>query len=344
MDTELLQKFYRGECSEEEVREVLDWFSSKANKEALTEQLKASWNEFEDPQEREFPGYNPALVLESIHDRIQEEENEETGERPVIAINRNNYFGLKVASIVALIICASFLWLFFQNADNPGQPESRVALLVKEIPYGEKSMVILEDGSEITLNAGSKLIYPEHFPGDKRQVRLEGEAFFEIARDENRPFTVITGEVLTTVLGTSFNINAAEEDIEVAVASGKVKISHKESSCFLLPGKAVRFKAGDQSLSSVFDFDERRVFSWKEGVLYFSEASYEEVEKKLSKWYGVTIESSGKGNQDWNQEWQYTGSFEGQSLENVLLSIGYVKGFSYSVKGNRVEIIFQNPH
>jgi transmembrane sensor len=336
MDIKLLQKFYRGECSQEEVQEVLGWFSSKAEKDAMMDQLKVDWTEFRVSEDTDFKSYKPAEVLGKIHDRIREEDYHE---KPVISINRNSYYSIRVASIIVLAICASFLWHFMETAVSSNAEEGQI--VVNKTPNGERRTVILEDGTEITLNAGSKLTYPAQFSSDKREIFLEGEAFFEVARDESRPFIVVTGDIQTTVLGTSFNVKAWEEEIEIAVASGKVKVSHQKEKYFLLPGKAVLYKEGNPSLS-LFEFNEKEVLSWREGILYFREASYEEVEKKLERWYGIKIESVGRGDNGCNKDWQYTGSFERQSLDNVLLSIGYVKNFSYVIEGNLVKIKFKS--
>lgn len=335
MKINLLQKFYKGECSEEEVQEVVNSFASKEQKEALLEQLKADWDQFDVSEEETYTGYNPDKVLQGIHARLRQDSILAGDEHKEKSININRFFFLRVASIVILIIFSAFI---IQTLISNPQLEND-SYLVKEVPAGQRRTIMLEDGTKVILNAGSKLSYPEKFLKDKREIVLEGEAFFEVARDTSRPFIVASGEVFTTVLGTSFNIRAYqdEQNVQVAVASGKVKVNHGEENCYLLPGKAVNYDAEDNTLA-VLDFKQEEVLSWKEGIIYFKDASFEEVVKTLERWYGVEIEAVGRG----SQNWQYTGVFKLQSLENVLLSIGYVKHFNYKLKGNRVEIIFKN--
>ena len=100
-----------------------------------------------------------------------------------------------------------------------------VELLTSASSRGEKSIITMNDGSRVYLNSSSTLSYPATFPSDKREVFLEGEAFFEVTRNENRPFVIRSGNLTTKVLGTSFNVNAFDaNNISVSVATGKVQV------------------------------------------------------------------------------------------------------------------------
>jgi transmembrane sensor len=334
MDIDLLKKFYRGACSKDEAQKVIGWFSSKEQKEQLLEQLQTDWEQFDLPEDELLMGHHPDKVLQAIHNRRKKDARSAAEDGKVRSLNINRYYALRIASIVVLAVCVSFIMqIFLQN-----KPGERNSLVVSEVPAGQKKTLKLADGTKITLNAGSKISYPEQFPGDKREVWLEGEAFFEVARDTARPFTVRAGEVNTRVLGTSFNIRAYpdEQNIQVAVASGKVKVSQNNTNeKFLLPGKAVDYSI-EKQLFKVFEFDRQEVFAWKEGTLYFKDASYQEVKIALERWYGVAVYETGEA----KEAWQYSGSFQQESLENVLRSIGYVKQFSHTHTGNKVVITF----
>lgn len=334
MDIDLLKKFYRGACSKDEAQKVISWFSSKEHKEKLLEQLQASWEQFELPDDEILLGHYSDKILQGIHSRRRREALSVAEDQKIRYLNINRFYSLRIASIVFLAVCVSFiLQIFMQPA-----PEEGSSLLVSEVPAGQKRTLILEDGTKITLNAGSKISYPEQFSNDKREVWLEGEAFFEVARDAERPFTVRAGAVNTRVLGTSFNIRAYrdEQHVQVAVASGKVKVSQSDADeNFLLPGKAIDYNAEKQAFR-IGDFNRQEVLAWKEGTLYFKDASYKEVEKALERWYGVEISAEGEAKEDW----QYSGSFQQESLKNVLRSIGYVKQFSHTQTGNQVVLKF----
>lgn len=344
MDTNLLQKFYKGTCTEEEAQKVINWFSSKEDKEMLLNQLQADWQDFDIPEEEVtaeeiHDGYHPDRVLHTIHTRLREEADSEAGDHTIKPINTNRFYCLRVAAIMVLAFGLSFLMQKMMPAEHVSEINSYV---VKEVPMGQKQTIMLADGTKVILNADSRLSYPEAFLENKREVRLEGEAFFEVARDEKRPFTISSGDVCTTVLGTSFNVKAYkdEQDITVSVASGKVKVNkvnHADQAHYLSPGREAIYQLDKQSFT-VQDFEAKETLAWKEGILYFKDATFEEVKKALERWYGVEIQVIGRDSQDW----QYSGAFHRQSLENVLLSIGYVKYFTYAMDGKQVKIIFNN--
>ena len=126
---------------------------------------------------------------------------------------------LAIAASVLLVITFGVIFVLQQVGKTQN-------LITKTTTRGQKSTITLTDGSQVRLNSESSLIYPERFEENVRSIQLVGEAFFDVARDENRPFIIKSGEVTTTVLGTSFNVSAfPDEDIEVTVATGKVKVS-----------------------------------------------------------------------------------------------------------------------
>lgn len=338
MDIWLLEKFYRGACSKEEAREVLSWFDAGNNKEKVLDHLHARWQEFEEPKEA-IPQHDPGALLDNIHARLRKEGEIEGKKGAVKPINMNRFYFLRVAAIMLLAFVLSFLVQKMMPAKHVSKISS---LLIKKIPKGQKQTIMLADGTKVTLNADSRLSYPEAFSENKREVTLEGEAFFEVARDEKRPFTISSGDICTTVLGTSFNVKAyqQEQDISVSVASGKVKVHRlglTDQAYYLSPGREAVYQPDQQSFI-VQDFEAKETLAWKEGVLYFKDATFEEVKKALERWYGVDIQVAGSSHQDW----QYSGTFKRQSLENVLLSIGYVKHFTYEIDGEQVKITFNN--
>jgi ferric-dicitrate binding protein FerR (iron transport regulator) len=130
-----------------------------------------------------------------------------------IDLGDNNIFRIpkiyyRVAAAVLFFITVSFI---DQNAKRSQNIQQPIAQIVKENPKGQKTKIILPDGSKVWLNSESRLEYSSVFTG-KRQVSLVGEAFFEVAKNPNKPFQVFSNGVLTTALGTSFNINAFEEN------------------------------------------------------------------------------------------------------------------------------------
>lgn len=130
-----------------------------------------------------------------------------------------------VASIIVLITC-SVVYTRLNNSKHLSQIKEPVSLNTVRSPQGEQTKVILSDGSVVWLNGNAVLNYPSSFDSSRNVFLLQGEAFFEVARDTTKPFMVHSGNMYTQVLGTSFNIRTGKGKYMVAVASGKVKVYH----------------------------------------------------------------------------------------------------------------------
>ena len=161
------------------------------------------------------------------------------------------------------------------------------------IPYGKTSEVILPDGSKVTLNAGSRLIYPEVFKDKNREVLLVGEAFFDVVHDEEHPFIVQTTDIRVKVLGTRFNVSAYPTDntIETVLAEGKVLLEKNNSGIFsesieLKPNELASFNKSSQK-ASVFVVAPENHILWKDGLFKFESTDLSRVIKKLERFYNI---------------------------------------------------------
>jgi transmembrane sensor len=169
-------------------------------------------------------------------------------------LHRNNRISdiYKIAASLVLVASLSLLWI--SNFQKPPVEETVASTVLKENPRGRKSIVQLPDGSMVRLNSESRITYPEHFAHHERVVHLVGEAFFEVTEDKESPFSVVTGNINTTVLGTSFNIQAWQDDstINISLAEGKVSVSQIGSS----NGQAYYLNPGDKIELQSFYHDE----------------------------------------------------------------------------------------
>ena len=170
-------------------------------------------------------------------------------------------------------------------------PSDRTTLT---IPQGKTAKLLLPDGSKVWLSACSRLIFPQAFLKDApREVRLIGEAYFEVTHDEARPFIVHSGNVSTTVLGTQFNIRCFEgEKIRVTLASGSVKVrkegnSVRRNEVILVPGQQAMI--GSSSVIDVDGVDVEGVLSWKNGAFYFEDQTLREVLTEIGRWYNYNV-------------------------------------------------------
>ena len=159
---------------------------------------------------------------------------------------------------------------------------------VLEIPVAADFRLKLSDGTVVYLNSGSKLKYPEVFKGKERNVMLDGEAYFEVARDEKHPFKVTVRNVEVEVLGTSFNINAYPErkEIQTTLAQGKVNVTNGKKQVVLTPGEQAICTDGDIRVREV---DVREFISWKNGLFMFNRMTLTEIMMQMERWYGLHI-------------------------------------------------------
>lgn len=259
---------------------------------------------------------------------------------------------LKYAAVFILGMLTIYNWNFISNTPDIVQPLAYHTVLV---PNGSKAEVKLADGTEVTLNGGSQLTYPEQFIDAKREVTLAGEAYFDVERDETRPFFIQTADIKIRVLGTSFNVKAYPEDnaVETFVTSGKVEIElatkyEQDQKVFLSSNeKAVFIKSGiqihkegtgeltenqsreeKQKINNEYDKPQLLIteqknseeeIAWRQDKFIFKNEPMEDLIKKLKRWYGVEIELNKEG----LKKYHFTGTFEQETIEQVMNAMAY---------------------
>lgn len=199
---------------------------------------------------------------------------------------------------------------------------------------GATERIVLADGSTVVVNASSKIKYPVDFGGNSRDIYLlEGEAHFTVAQNGGGSFVVHTGELNTTALATVFNIRAYayEQKIKVSLLEGKVKVDHvkegqSQPPIILLPSEQLDFDLHSLVLEKVNFSKPEEIAGWKQGYLVFKDASYQQVIKEIENRYGVTII-----NQSDKTQWEYTGFFKDESLQDIIETICLTKGLSYTI-------------
>lgn len=244
---------------------------------------------------------------------------------------------LSIAAGITLLAVAIGLQMY--NSDFNKQKSDD--LVTKSNPRGQKSELRLPDGSMVYLNAESNVRYAENFQPGKREIFLEGEAFFEVKKDISSPFTVITGSLATTAVGTSFNIQAYknEPQISVALISGKVMVDDlaTKNSLTLDPGQGVVLEKETGKITSN-EIDIAQTLFWKNRTIYFENTDFPEAIQYLERWFGVTITLNNYP----RQLLTCSGKFENESLENVLKVLGFALNFEYEINKEKVNIMFKS--
>jgi ferric-dicitrate binding protein FerR (iron transport regulator) len=332
-----LDDFFDGKLSREQAQELLDWLGSSEAEEFLSAEILQAWSE--KIRSHQVEDWDPKPLWNKI------KQAKDGYPKPYLAVDSKPVgrlipSWLKAAVVLVLLgISALFYFELGRQGESPAMlSQTDPKMIVRENPAGQKTRINLPDGSTVFLNSESKITYPEDFLGN-RQIELEGEGFFKVARDEAHPFTVEAKGVLTTALGTSFNISTFQEEEKVAVTlvTGKVRLAQKDAknSIVLNPGEESLLSAQQSQLSkyTVEVFDK---VSWTEGVLRFDETPFDRMIPMLERWYGVKMQVRGHPGAI-----KATGTFDSnESLRNVLHVLGASMDFEYELKEKEVIITF----
>ena len=286
----------------------------------------------------------PSESLDSMRNQLimtlhahKQSEKENLKVRPAHA----KTFWIKVAAAIILPLAGSLILYYSILRPDTLAINSGARTLEERVnPRGQKSVLLLADGTKIWLNADSKLTYAKNFnKGVTRDVYLQGEAFFEVAHNATKPFIVHTSELDIRVLGTSFNVKSYDEDqkIETTLLEGQVKInvaeSPDEASLILAPNQ----KAVFQKETRVLDVEQvqaERSSAWRQEKLVFDETTYGEVIVQLERWYNVKIIIEDEG----NLHCKLTANIEKESLEDVLNLLVISHKISYRISGSDIYI------
>ncbi|SOD15327.1 FecR family protein [Pedobacter xixiisoli] len=237
-----------------------------------------------------------------------------------------------LATAAMLTIVAGTIWLI-------GMPKKEQQLILEETitRAAERKIITLGDGSVITLNNDSRIKYPKVFSDTLREVYLEGEAFFDVAKNKYKPFVVKTGKLSIKVLGTSFNIKhySADQNINVVVATGKVgvKAAGQHQTWLLTPGHQLLYdKLNASAVQNLVDPAD--YIAWQRSELIFKDERLEDICKRLERWYDVkiTIRNAQLKNK------RISLKQKNESLSTVLKMLGIVGDFKHQINGRAVEI------
>jgi ferric-dicitrate binding protein FerR (iron transport regulator) len=216
------------------------------------------------------------------------------------------------AAVMALLVAGFAVKNFLLNPASNTETLATAANSIKNIP--------LSDGTVVTLNQNGSLEFPENFTGDERRVRLEGEAFFEVAHNPAKPFVLETGPIEVKVLGTSFNVRSFpnEPAVQVFVKTGKVQVKLMGSgkTYNLTPGDMLVFPKKEKT-ASVAPAPSGNAVGWKEGKLRFKETPLKEILAQVQQQFGVAFDLAGASKLDC----PFTISIEQKNLKDAFQAL-----------------------
>ena len=220
--------------------------------------------------------------------------------------------------------------------EDRGEMEEEIGKSTIVVPEKGEYFVVLGDGTKVWINSGSELEFPNRFCGDIREVKLKGEAYFEVASNPQKLFYVLAGETKVRVLGTAFNVLAYQDDLqtEVALLRGKVSFDVADKAYVLTPGEIATLDR-ESGKTIIRKGDVAAIVDWKAGRFNFEDMPLEKLTVKLSRWYGVTFVFSDEA----VKKLRFSGAMtKYRTLDYVLDMISKTTDVTFSLKENRVTV------
>lgn len=242
----------------------------------------------------------------------------------------------RIAAFLLIPVLLGGIWLYFEKVNLQNSLAGQVVHQEIITQPGTKTHLFLPDSTEVWLNSASKLRFPTTFTGNNRTIELDGEAYFKVFHNKEKPFIVKTSYLDVEALGTSFNLSAYADDYKISTTleEGKVRITNEKlrnKAYVLTPGSQLNFYPEKHDYKSQ-DVRVNDVIAWKDGVLVFSETPFNEVAAKLGRWFNAEIKITDPS----IVNYRFTGTFTSESLEQVLHLLTLSAPINYSVSERKV--------
>lgn len=313
--TKIIRMFLSARFPSETEEKVQKWIIKDKDQQAKAKASLDYWNELD--VEADSSTY---ASLERVNLRTGYNKEHLTG------IASYQRFARVAAVVVPLLLLAGGMFCYLSPQNE---------MIEVSVAYGEQKRLILPDSSEVWLNAGSTILYPETFAKDKRLVILNGEAYFSVQKDTASPFIVEVPQLSVKVLGTKFNVKAypGDEKITTTLTSGKVEVSvQSQPPRILKPNEQLTYdkKSSDIHISVIDTHDTN---SWIVGKLIFTNATAGEIFRTLERHYNTTIDNEA----NIPASKRYTVKFlKDEDLDEILNILKDIIGFDYQQHENKI--------
>jgi len=282
-ESKILSRFVAPEfCSQEELKELKKWLSEGKNEQEINALFLKEW-EKEDEKDTE-------VKFSEIQNRLKIIQKEKKN----FSINLDGKIFRSFQMVAAILILPLILFLAYTLV-HPLDSEPTYFQTATE--RGQKSNLILPDGTRVWLNSDSQLRYPDNFGRKNRNVELTGEAYFEVSKNKHKPFVVNAGQAEIKVLGTVFNLKSYPDDdeIETTLIEGRIEIkvkSQKEKGIQrkyeMKPGESLIYYTKEDKVK-IHEFKKDEIVGWKNNQLIFRDDNFDKLVKKIERWYDVKI-------------------------------------------------------
>ncbi len=326
MTNELLFKYVSGQSVPIEILAVQEWMDESENRKNELARLRNVWilagleNEI-DPICRDRETERIWNIIRSLNEKEQK---------------RNLFIRLsKYAAIFLFFMCISGVVGYYISESSKVSENSFSEIIV---PKGQRSAVVLPDGSKVQLNSDTHLKFVK-FDAHHRIVRLEGEGYFDVTHDLSRPFTVETTTSQIEVLGTSFNVTSYQDDSSMTtyLSSGKVKISDQSGNIILNPSEAYTYNSVTHE-STKRKISDQRYSSWTKGIMVIEKETIGALAKRIERRFNVKVVF---GDNE-VQSHVYTGTIGDQDLNNILNALEFASSIKYKRNGDTISLFSKN--
>ena len=323
----LIAKYFAGDASDAEQKRIEEWIGQSEENRKEFERYRLLWEKTMNAAS--YSDEQVETALKNTKKHIQE-----------FRKGRMLMWLRQVAAVLVVSLLLSSIYNYLIIGRALEGRAKQVAMQEITARNGMATKVDLPDGSTVCLFPGSKLSFPVVFAGKTREVHLSGEGYFDVTHNEELPFVVKTNIINIKVLGTKFEVkaNAGEDLLETVLVEGKIRLEKE------VEGKAVKLKTlkPDQHAVYIPSKDKLEVFKekdmnkhigWVNGDLVFDADPMKDVIQKLEKWYNVDIEI--KDNR--LKKYKLTGTFNGETLKEVLALLQYSSDFKYRITERKIE-------
>lgn len=325
-----IQRYLERKTSPEESEKIRAWLTDSRNDARVRQILGEIWTGSEIKLNGTLPDFRQ--MLDKVHHQIN---NRQLPRPKAFTTTLYHYFS-KAAAILLIPLLLLSAYFYF----NPvGRSEKEVSVTWREIytKPGTRQQIDLADGTRVWLNDGTTFRYPVTFSGEKREVFVDGEAYFEVKANAKHPFTVNNPVMNTVVTGTRFNLNAYSDDqyFEATLLEGKVSLERNNQKLTMQPGEQVQYDALENQVvyRTVNPLDSK---AWVDGKLIFKDEKMSSAIRKLARWYNIEIILTDPE----INNYLLTGTIQDEKLEQTLklISLAVPVDFEFKKTVSKTEL------
>jgi ferric-dicitrate binding protein FerR (iron transport regulator) len=312
VDFQVIKRYLDGKEQDGDKEKILSWFSDSRTEGNLRREYHRYWEELTNHLNME--GYDPDKVLGRIYHEIKLEES-----KSLLKKKRFQRIIGTVTKVAAVLFIPLMIYTLINNNIFPKEANDTTYAEIYS-PPGTRTMFYLPDGSSGCLNSGSHLKFPTEFKGKSREVELEGEAYFDVRSNPQKPFIVAGTSIKVVAYGTSFNVMTFPDDEinQVTLVKGKVKVLEKRNGQIqdlgiLEPDQMCIYDRSSSSCRFI-PVDAKRMIAWKDGKLIFRDEPFEEVVKKLNRRYNSNLIIKDEK----LKTYKYLATFEDETLDEIV--------------------------